>query len=271
MKYQIEPIISPIVKRIVNPIIGKNANDYSRDSSVVAVWPFNGVNPGEIFTKNIKSGFNNLVNVGDVDVITPAIFEGSSCALTRRLPTPRKYFSLAESLMSPDFPFKSDNSVRELTACIPLKKFPDPSDVRILGKWSDVISGWSFDVKQANLPTGQDKLVASFGHTGGTAFEELTFNGVFPANFANEVVLLTVRINDALKSCHIRSYNVTLDSLIHDSTQNYTNNIYIGTAPFNISRLGEFYIDETMISKRIMSNAEVDEIAQKTYRRIYQS
>ena len=246
---------NPLV--IGDTIQDPNENEFDSDSDCMAVW---NMEPGALET---DSKGTNTLDASGVSESTTIYKRGDGCA----------YFGswdildITDANLDTDFPLKSGDTNKKISVAnwVRLTGLPN-SHAPIFAKYtgtnkrSILLSIW-------NLGGGTYRFVVRQGHTGGTTYEEYisTVVNVGVDNWYH----ICITYEDSTKELTLRIYDEDADTAYSDS-HTFTNNISITDAEVQIGYTeGTSYltgrIDEMVVFKDIISDAEADELRNFTY------
>ena len=234
------------------------ANDFSGDANCVALYNFAN---GDFTTDSIGGNTltdNNAVGVEAVDFKTAdqcADFNGTD-----------EFFSVADGDLDAGFPFKSGDTHKKISVCFWMKIGSlDATSQYQVSKYStaDADRSWA-----AYIVGTSDWFKMIIGYNSGASFQAYdTFHALVTGRWYH----VGVRFQDSDKSFTFRIWDDTASSVILDFDDNFTQNIWIDDADFCIGarESGSSYfdglLDEVVIFKDILTDAEIDEIRAGTY------
>ena len=233
-------------------------NDFSNDSSCVAVWRFED-SPGFLID---SKGNNDLTNSG-ADVETTTVFEGAQAA--KFIDSNGDYMMIADADLDAGFPFRytdGGSTIKDITLAVRfyVTSLPSPLQAYLFSKYDYTVNNRTWAVKI----TTTDLIDLSVGYNNGDIAEAVQFG---TACQTGRWYSLAVTYVSSTKAYRIRVYDHTAGNLLDtDTTGNFAQTISIEDTAFfigsNDGSKNYFpgMLDEYAVFNRALSVDEIDDI-----------
>lgn len=230
-------------------------NDFSADSDCVALWDFE--NSGNIGEDSI--GSNDLTNSGTAFTTEDAVIGSRGIYFNG---ADRLYIS--DSNLDSGFPLKNGASNVKFSVCFwrYVTAFPSSGTRHMMNKFGTNKNSFTIQTTK----DGVWKVEFGIGYNSGASMEYVrTTNGLSAGIWYH----FGITYDDSDKSYRVRIWNRTTGAIFEEITGNFTNNIHISDADFDLGYNGNYplggYEDEVAFFKDVLTADEIDEIRQGIY------
>ena len=231
------------------------ANDFSSDSNCVALWKFES---GALTTDS--EGGNTLVPSGTPDEDT-SIYKEGACAVDYQADS---YHLITDTNLDSGFPLKNGDSIKIISAAF---WYYIESNIA----WGSILSKHdaSGGKRCLNIANNLGRLNIILGWNGGASNQVIDTGLDFTEGRWYHIGFVLDGVN---KTCIIRVWDDTAQSLVLEDTPSVTNELYVSTPNFNINYDGNstgtrqnMKMDEVVIFKRRLTTLDIDAIRGGTY------
>jgi large repetitive protein len=234
-------------------------NIYSTDPNCVAVW---NLDPNALTTDSRST--NTLTNVG-VTSNTTDFRQGTGSAVFEQLNADS--LRIVDANLSAKFPTKSGHAVTVFSGACWVKLNSYTATSYIMSKYMPPSQmSWGLGV----LNNGMLLFRIGYGSAASTEFQVPVSTNILQLGRWYHVAFA---YTDSTKSCYVRVYDKTADSVIINETLHFVNNMSVSTSPFVLG--GTYWadpsysldgqLDEVAIFNDILTSAQIDQIRQGTY------